>query len=179
MRILDRYLAGAVIGGTLLAMAVLLPLLGFFLLADELDQVGVASYGFLDALIVMVGDQRFAVPLPAVHEVIEVPPRAVTVHDEEEMLCHRGKVLALVRLSNLFGIEEHVQRASYALIVGRETRLLAMGVDRILGQREIVVRAIADPLIRIPGIAAATELGDGKPILILDAEALTRVKRDA
>ena len=53
MRILDRYLAGAVIGGTLLAMAVLLPLLGFFLLADELDQVGVASYGFLDALVVM------------------------------------------------------------------------------------------------------------------------------
>jgi lipopolysaccharide export system permease protein len=53
MRILDRYLAGAVIGGTLLAMAVLLPLLGFFLLADELDQVGVANYGFLDALVVM------------------------------------------------------------------------------------------------------------------------------
>lgn len=53
MGILDRYLAGAVIGGTLLALAVLLPLLGFFLLADEMDQVGVASYRFLDALVVM------------------------------------------------------------------------------------------------------------------------------
>jgi lipopolysaccharide export system permease protein len=53
MGILDRYLAGAVIGGTLLALAVLLPLLGFFLLADEMDQVGVASYRFLDALLVM------------------------------------------------------------------------------------------------------------------------------
>jgi len=53
MRILDRYLAGAVISGTLLALAVLLPLLGFFLLADEMDHVGVASYRFTDALIVM------------------------------------------------------------------------------------------------------------------------------
>ncbi len=53
MRILDRYLAGAVISGTLLTLAVLLPLLGFFLLADEMEQVGVASYRFLDALVVM------------------------------------------------------------------------------------------------------------------------------
>ncbi|MFY9975820.1 MAG: LptF/LptG family permease, partial [Chromatiaceae bacterium] len=53
MRILDRYLAGAVISGTLLALAVLLPLLGFFLLADEMDHVGVAGYRFIDALMVM------------------------------------------------------------------------------------------------------------------------------
>lgn len=53
MRILDRYLAGAVIGGTLLTLAVLLPLLGFFLLADEVEQVGVESYRFIDALLVM------------------------------------------------------------------------------------------------------------------------------
>lgn len=53
MRILDRYLAGAVVVGTLLALAVLLPLLGFFLLAEEMDQVGVAGYHFVDALLVM------------------------------------------------------------------------------------------------------------------------------
>jgi lipopolysaccharide export system permease protein len=53
MRILDRYLAGAVIGGTLLALAVLLPLLGFFLLADEMDEVGEAGYRLVDAMLVM------------------------------------------------------------------------------------------------------------------------------
>ncbi len=53
MRILDRHLAGAVIGGTAVALAVLLPLLGFFILADEMEQVGVEHYRFQDALLVM------------------------------------------------------------------------------------------------------------------------------
>ena len=54
LRILDRYLAGAVIGGTLLTLGVLLPLLGFFLLANELEQVGVAGYRLQEALLFMV-----------------------------------------------------------------------------------------------------------------------------
>ena len=44
MRLLDRYLAGAVIGGTELTLAVLLPLLAVFVLADEMDQVGTDGY---------------------------------------------------------------------------------------------------------------------------------------
>jgi lipopolysaccharide export system permease protein len=51
LKILDRYLARSVIGGTLLTMAVLLPLLGFFILADEMDQVGKNDYQFEDALL--------------------------------------------------------------------------------------------------------------------------------
>jgi two-component system chemotaxis sensor kinase CheA len=45
-------------------------------------------------------------------------------------------------------------------------------VDRIVGQREIVVRSTSDPLIRVHGIAGATDLGDGRAVLILDAAAL-------
>jgi two-component system chemotaxis sensor kinase CheA len=46
-------------------------------------------------------------------------------------------------------------------------------VDQVHGQREVVVRSIRDPLIKVPGVAGATELGDGRPVLILDAAALT------
>jgi two-component system, chemotaxis family, sensor kinase CheA len=46
-------------------------------------------------------------------------------------------------------------------------------VDRIHGQKEVVVRAIRDPLIQVPGVTGATELGDGRPVLILDGAALT------
>jgi two-component system chemotaxis sensor kinase CheA len=45
-------------------------------------------------------------------------------------------------------------------------------VDRIHGQREVVVSAIRDPLLQVPGIAGATELGNGRPVLILDAAVL-------
>lgn len=51
MRILDRYLAGAVIGGTVVTLAVLLPLLAVFILADEVDKVGTNDYAFIDALV--------------------------------------------------------------------------------------------------------------------------------
>lgn len=51
MKILDRYLAGAVIGGTMLTLAVLMPLLGFFILADEMDQVGTNDYQLVDAML--------------------------------------------------------------------------------------------------------------------------------
>ena len=54
MRILNRYLAGAVVGGTLVTLGALLPLLAFFILADEMDQVGVEHYRFQDALLFTV-----------------------------------------------------------------------------------------------------------------------------
>lgn len=54
MIILERYLAGAVIGGTLLTLGVLLPLLGFFILAEEIDAVGGDGYGLAEAILFMV-----------------------------------------------------------------------------------------------------------------------------
>ena len=49
-------------------------------------------------------------------------------------------------------------------------------VDRIAGQREIVVKTITDPLLRVDGISGATELGDGRLVLILDAQTLSRIQ---
>jgi lipopolysaccharide export system permease protein len=61
VKILDRYLAWAVIGGTLLTFAVLLPLMGLFLLADEMDDVGENGYRFVDAaLFVLLSMPRYA-----------------------------------------------------------------------------------------------------------------------
>ena len=58
------------------------------------------------------------------------------------------------------------------LVVGEDTSAVGLAVDRILGQREIVVRAIKDPLAQSKGIAGATELGDQRAVLILDTNAL-------
>ncbi len=61
MKILDRYLARAVIGGTLLTLAVLLPLMALFILADEMDEVGENGYRFVDAaLFVALSIPRYA-----------------------------------------------------------------------------------------------------------------------
>ena len=65
----------------------------------------------------------------------------------------------------------------HAFIVGTGAATTGLLVDRILGQREIVVRSIADPLIRVDGVSGATDLGDGRAVLILDAAAIVRRAR--
>ena len=63
-------------------------------------------------------------------------------------------------------------------VVGTGAAALGIAVDRIIGQREIVVRAIADALVRVEGISGATDLGDGHVVLILDPAVLARHMRE-
>ena len=63
------------------------------------------------------------------------------------------------------------------MVIGAGRDAIALGVDRIVGQREIVVRAMADSLLKIDGFSGATALGDGRIVLILDAPALVRGAR--
>jgi two-component system chemotaxis sensor kinase CheA len=64
------------------------------------------------------------------------------------------------------------------LVIANETTPTGLAVDRITGQREIVVRSITDPLLRVPGVVGATELGDGKPVLILDPHSMIWADRN-
>jgi two-component system chemotaxis sensor kinase CheA len=128
-----------------------------------------------EALIVSVNGQRFAVPQSAVREVLEVESSSTKVLENNEMIPYRGKVLPLIRLARVF--EMNYQRGDnfHVLVIGEETNAVGLAVDRILGQREIVVRAIKDPLAQSKGIAGATELGDQRVVLILDITALRQL----
>jgi len=125
-----------------------------------------------DALIASVGGQRFAFPQTAVREVIEVEASAVKVLENNEIVSYRGGVLPLVRLARLFGLEEPDARAFHVFVIGGGAGAVGLAVDRAIGQREIVVRGINDPLAKVEGVAGATDLGDGRVVLILDAAAL-------
>ena len=155
--------------------------LGGFIRLDT--QVGVGTrftiqlpltLAIADALIVSVAGQRFAVPRLSVREVIEVEQSAVTSVEHNEIISHRKKVLPILRLGLFFNLQTEFNHRFYVLIVGG-SNIIGIAVDRILGEREIVVRALHDPLIQVLGIAGASELGDGQVVLILDIAALTRV----
>lgn len=118
MRILDRYLAGAVIGGTLLALAVLLPLLGFFLLADEMDEVGVAGYRFLDALMVMgLSLPRYAYQIFPIATLIGALVGLGALAGRSELVAMRAAGISVGRIvwSGLIG---GVLLAALAVVVG-------------------------------------------------------------
>jgi two-component system, chemotaxis family, sensor kinase CheA len=132
------------------------------------------TLAIVDALIVTSGGQTFAVPLPAVREVIRVQPEQISRMEQNELLPYRGGTLPLIRLARRFGLAETTQAARFAFVLGSGRSAVGVAVERLLGKREIVVRPISDPLAQIDGIAAATELGDGQVVLILDPPALVR-----
>lgn len=128
-----------------------------------------------EALIVTVNGQRFAVPQSAVREVIEVESASTRVLENNEIIPYRGKVLPLLRLARVFDMTHRRDATFHVLVTGDETSAVGLAVDRIVGQREIVVRAIKDPLAQSKGIAGATELGDQRVVLILDITALRQL----
>lgn len=131
-----------------------------------------------DALIVSVSGQLFAVPQVTVHGVAQLNPAAITVLENNELLLHPLGILPLLHLNRLFHlITPKINQTSYVLIAGGASAATAAAliVDRILGEQEIVVRALTDPLAQVPGIVGASELGDGKIVLILDVITLTQM----
>ena len=128
-----------------------------------------------EALIVSVNGQRFAVPQSAVREVLEVESASTNILENNEIISYRGKALPLLRLARVFEMNDKRGDSFHVLVIGEETNTVGLAVDRILGQREIVVRAIKDPLAQSKGIAGATELGDQRVVLILDTTALRQL----
>jgi two-component system chemotaxis sensor kinase CheA len=132
-----------------------------------------------DALIVDIGDQAMAIPQVALREIVPLGDGTVTRFESNEVLSYRGRVVPLVNLSTLFNLPANANTKQHVLIVGSDSHLAGLVVDRILGLREIVVHPISDPLIAVPGVAGATELADGRVSLILDAAALVRLSRES
>jgi two-component system chemotaxis sensor kinase CheA len=108
-----------------------------------------------------------------VREVIEVAAADVRLIEQNELVPYRDGALPIVRLGRLFGIPSEPLDRFHAFVVGSGAAVVGLAVDRIVGQREIVVRAITDPLVRVDGVSGATDLGDGRVVLILDPAKLT------
>lgn len=127
-----------------------------------------------NAIIVTVGDELCAVPTSAVEEIIQVGVTDVRTIKKTEVIPYRGGLLPFVRLRKMFGAPPAEATLLTLLVVSGERGATGLLVDRVRSQREIVIRPLSDPLLRVPGISGATELGDGRPILILDPNAITR-----
>lgn len=126
-----------------------------------------------DALILSVGAQTCALPQAQVDEIIQVPAAEIRTIKTSEVVPYRGGLLPLVRLRKMFGVADVANGSVTLVVVNSERGSTGLMVDRVQGKREIVIRPLADPLVHVAGISGATELGDGRPILILDSAVIT------
>jgi two-component system chemotaxis sensor kinase CheA len=127
-----------------------------------------------DALLARIGSHQFAVPQASVREVIELEESAIRRLEDGEVVAYRGMALPVRRLARELGLESAGGARVHAFVLGQGAAAVGLVVDRIVGQREIVVRSTVDPLIRVDGVSGATDLGDGRVVLILDAAAFAR-----
>jgi two-component system chemotaxis sensor kinase CheA len=127
-----------------------------------------------DALIISAGGQRFAMPQSAVQEITTAEEASINQLEQNEIVKYRNGVLPLVRLASIFGLGAERRKEFPVLVIGTGLNAVGIIADRVLGHREIVVRPVNDPLLKVPGISGATELGDGRAVLILDSGSLTQ-----
>jgi two-component system chemotaxis sensor kinase CheA len=125
-----------------------------------------------ETFIVSVDGQTCAVPQGTIEEIVRIPSSDIRQIKRVEVAPYRDSLLPLLRLRTFFGAPAAAPRDLTVLVAGSDRGLAGLVVDQIRGQREVVVRPLQDPLIRSAGISGATELGDGKPVLILDPTAL-------
>jgi two-component system chemotaxis sensor kinase CheA len=128
----------------------------------------------IKALIVGVGSHNYAIPISSVAESVMVEANQVGTVGQRPVIQLRDHTLALLRLSDLFGIQSSERKDGrlYIIVVGLAEKRLGLVVDTIEGQQEIVIKAVGSMLQGIPGVAGATELGNRKTILVLDVGAL-------
>ena len=82
--------------------------------------------------------------------------------ENNEIAPYRGGVLPIVRLARMFGIPRCRAARCTSLSSARAMSAVGLAVDRIVGQREMVVRPLEDALVKVDGIVGATDLGDGE-----------------
>ena len=132
-----------------------------------------------DGMLLRAGTERFIVPT---HHVVEsVRPHASMLHtfaERGEMVRVRDSLLPLIRIGDVFDLTT-VQQPEEGLIVilRRSDGPFALLVDELLGQQQVVVKSLETALGKVPGVAGAAILGDGRVGLIIEPEEVATIAR--
>ena len=139
------------------------------------------TLAILDGMSVKVADEVFILPLNAVMESLQ--PREEDLHPlagGERVLEVRGEYLPLVELWKVFEVDGAKTEATQGIVVILQSagRRYALLVDQLIGQHQVVVKNLESNYRKVPGISAATILGDGSVALIVDVSALQGLNRE-
>jgi two-component system chemotaxis sensor kinase CheA len=132
------------------------------------------TLAIMDGLGLTVGEEHYIVPLTAVVEAFQYENLQHTaLFDRYEMVNVRGEFIPLVRLREFVGLPEG-ERDGLIVVLEQEGQQIALLIDGIAGQQQVVLKSLEENFTRVPGFAGATILGDGRVALILDVSDLIR-----
>lgn len=133
----------------------------------------------IQALLFRVGGRLYAVPLSSVLEITRITEDEIHRVDQREVIQLRDQILTLVRLDRLGKIHSVEDRKrSFIIVIGAAEKRFGLMVDSMVGEEELVVKAISSDLVSSELVSGASILGDGTVVLILNVAAvLTRLSR--
>ena len=124
-----------------------------------------------DAMLVRVGAERYLLPTATIEQSFRPGPGAVsTVEGRGEIVMLRDEIIPIVRLAEVFGVPGAITDIFESLLIAVEIegRRCALMADDLLGQQQVIVKALGAGIGEIAGISGGTILGDGRVGLILD-----------
>jgi len=128
------------------------------------------------ALMFRVHGRLYAVPLASVAEITRITEQGIHRVDDHEVFQLREQVLTLVRLDRLEKAAKNHQEDRghriFVIVIGTGGRKFGLAVDSLMGEEELVIKALEDQLVTSPIISGASILGDGTVVLILNVPAV-------
>lgn len=137
----------------------------------------------IQTLLFRVGGRLFAVPLSSVVEITRVSDLEIHHVDQREVLRLREQILTLVRLdrlSHIYAVENPAakKKKHFVVVIGLAEKRFGLLVDSLVGEEELVIKALPSELVSSDLVSGASILGDGTVVLILNVPAvLTRLSR--
>lgn len=136
------------------------------------------TLAILDGMTVAVAGETVILPLAYVLEALQPQPEDVrSMAGEGRVLRVRGEYLPILSLSEYYGFGRRTTDDSLVVVVEGDGQKIALEVDELVGQQQVVVKNIENNYRRISGVSGATILGDGRVALIVDIGGLVRSLR--
>ncbi len=132
------------------------------------------TLAIIDGMVVLAGKERFIIPLIEIEQSLRPQVQQIsTVHQRGEMMNVRGRLIPLVQLAELFGTGPRVDPwDAMVVIVHVRGRSVGLVVDELVGQQQVVIKALGDYFKQAQGISGGAILGDGQVGLILELGSL-------
>lgn len=127
----------------------------------------------IQALLFRIHGRLYAVPLASVAEITRITDEDIHSVDGHEVFQLRQQVLTLVRLDRLVARnDQEKSKRLFVIVIGTGGRRFGLAVDSLMGEEELVIKALEDELVTSPLVSGASILGDGTVVLILNVPAV-------
>ena len=124
------------------------------------------TLAIIKALLFRVSERLYAVPLGNVLEILRSHERDVHSVEDQEVLKIREQIVPLIRLSRMHGGSDSKGKL-FVVVVSLGDRKCGLVVDRLIGEQELVIKALDETMIHSAMVSGASILGDGRVVLVL------------